>query len=499
MKVATFGVGAALAVGLGLPTASEAQEFGAGGVTVSRPAAPPDKAKSRGTSPLSAVVPTPAETLAEIPISDAFATVGRGFDPATGRILDIVCVEGTEADHSLGEGTIVKADMRVVSDEKSHANASGSSVGFSAMIKAVSFGFGTSSSEASMFNSVDQYARIYSRIATVGTERRNVRWSADARRLLQTNMAEFLKQCGTRYVRAVYAGHLLDTSVHFMLNKEVQTSADAAGLSIGVQNLFSVSGAVSDADASLNQLASARLIHHGRGTLSLPPAPSIAPPAGDAVPAFPPAAQAPADPAPPAGQSPADTANPPQAGGPSSSAGSSSSAAAGAPPTPVSPLAILMNYYNTGFAAAVAADKKKSALPLYIVADRYVDKYGLSGSKSVPIWADTLMAAVAAKRETYDDLVTAISNLRDALAPRPTSRIMTFYVETADVAKGKQATAAQILADFQAAVKTCQALLAAGNERTANGTAAVDVCQRALDTSLTSAKVAEVTLTRKFS
>lgn len=505
MKASLLSTCVALAGGIGDLTPASGQEFGAGGVTVSRLPSRPATSQPKGAGTLSAtvlkstVVPTPTDTLAEVPTSDAFATVGRGFDPATGRILDIVCVEGVEEDHTLGDGTLVRADMRLVADERSHGGASGSSVGFSAMVKAVSFGFGTSTSQANMFNSVDQYARIYSRVATVGTERRNVRWSRDARQLLRTNLAEFLKQCGTRYVRAVYAGHLLDTSVHFMLNRTSKSTSDATGLSIGVANLFSVSGAVSDADASMNQTATARLIHNGRGALSIPPAPGIAPPGGRAAAGGQPQAERPGDlPSPPSGQPAPDPAKPQDAGGPSSSAGSSSSAAAGALEQPTSPLATVMNYYNTGFIQAVTADKKKSALPLYIVADRYVDKNALSGRELVPIWADDLMAAVGAKQGTYDELITAISNLQDALAPGPSPRINVFYVDTVEVARTKQTAAKQLLVDFQKAVKTCQTLLAAGKERTADGTSAVDACQRALDGSLTDSKVANVMLSRKF-
>ena len=353
-------------------------------------------------------------------------------------------------------------------------------------------------------SALPEVIRVYSQIATVGTERRNVRWSKAASNLLQTDMKKFLQQCGTRYVRGVFAGHMLDESVHFQLTAKSHSTSDATSLSVGVANLFSASAAFSDADASYSQIATVTLTSYGKGALSVPPLPSPAPaPQGGAAPGgSPPPAHAADAPDKPKSDKPADGGN--QPGGPSSSASSSSSATAGGSGAPLSPLATMVNYYNTGFTDAVTTAPKSTAVPLYITTERYRGKLGLSGTNKIPVWADDLMALVVARSDTYDDLVTAISDLKFALSQGVYSRLATFYKEDDATAKQKQTAAKQLLVDFQKAVKGCQDLLTANKETVPNPDApgknvsAVTLCQRKLDVSLTDDKVAAVKLTRVY-
>ena len=423
-----------------LPSALMAQEFDIG-VKVRPKAATIKPAPGKpsilgGTTAIPPLVP-----LEEVATDDAFASVGRGFDPITGRVLDIVCVEGTETDWTMPAGaTKTKAHYDTATSDRSHQSVSSSAVSVSALIKVVSLGFGTSSSSSSMFNSVDQTGRLYSRIAVQGVERRNVKWSDRADWLLRNNLPEFLKQCGTRYVRAVYSGHLFDDTVTFRLRQDQEGAASANSLSLGVGKIFSASAAFADAQTKLDAIADTRVEHYGRGVLAVPPAPG---------------------------------AN-------------------------VGPVENEFAYYNTGFLTAVTANPTKGALPLWIEADRYVDKDMLPNRGRIPVWTDQIIAAVLGKTDVYNDLVTAISDLKYALTPGPIERLKFYDGVTADQARDKQKVAADMLAAFQKAVVRCQELSTAGVEIPSPGKYAVTECQQGLDDALTPTKVAAITLPRAY-
>ncbi len=240
-------------------------------------------------SALSLSNPGGGDTLssANMPNEVFFASLGRGYNPFTGK-LGIVCVVPVSQDEELA-GSEPYVFMHTVSDEKSMAQASANSVSASGMFKFVSAGVGTSSTNSSMFNSVERYGRVYARIATKITDRHDVKWSPEAEQLLKDRkLTEFLQTCGTRYVRTVYAGHLLDETVYFKLNEDSHSMGSSTSLSIGVAKIFGGSASFCDAQTNLNTYSSVDLQSYGVGVLSLPtlpaqeggaPAPAPAPPA----------------------------------------------------------------------------------------------------------------------------------------------------------------------------------------------------------------------------
>ena len=120
----------------------------------------------------------------------------------------------------------------------------------------------------------------------------------------------------------------------------------------------------------------------------------------------------------------------------------------------------MLDYYENGFAKAVAAlsadQLDKSALPLYIIVDHYQGNL-LPLAGKVPIWADDVYTAVDSKLETYNALVKVIADLTSALVSGPNPRLGVFYKDDPNYkAPAKLKDAKKKLVEFQASAKYCQ-------------------------------------------
>lgn len=496
---AMFGIASLLVVVS--PAATLAEEIDARDIYPSRPLIKTDKWIFDINPHISSQFSTILD-FGQVITDDVFADVGRGYNPITNKIGSVTCVEGTEPDHELGKGTIPRSDISVYDDVNSHQRSSGSSFGFSAIVKAAQIGFGSSEARGQYFNKVEKFARIWARVATVGKERRNVKWNPKAEKWLVNDTEKFLDQCGTHYVRAVFSGHLLDMWVRFTLDEDHLAMADAKAVSIGVPKIFGASIGSSDAEAGVSQHSTASLKSHGLGAFALPPASGTLPASGGGAGASASAqagTTAPGQSAPKPGEAapaPAPAA-PPIAPTPAP-------AAAVSPTTANSQIQVLLDWYNNGYVKAVEAADKASALPLYILVEDYHSKDNLPHTSRIPYWTLDAMEKVSAKAEIFDNLTTIISDIKWALTEGSTERYSVFYqkddgqaVDEA-YAKDKLKTAEGLFKKLRTAILDCNDLMKSGMENQPDGTATSKACEDKLDASVSDEEVLRARLKRKY-
>jgi hypothetical protein len=449
------------------------QELDPSTIRISKPRPSPAPAAPGGMVPYSLPgVETDGSrslSVVELPTSDFFALVGRGYDPLTDRILDPVCVLGTEPDWKLEPRTRQFAEIGVTENLKSHGKSSGSGFSFGATIKSFTLGLSTSSVDSNYMNSVDKFARAYASVATSGLERRNVKWSPEAMAMLRsgnaswvrTERARFLASCGTHYVRAVFRGHLLDSTARFKLNQEASSNADASSLSIGVEKIFGAGASSSDAQTSVDSKSVATIRHNGRGALGLPPfgTAGVTPPTAAAS---------------------AGGAATPASG---SASGAASTGGGGATEETV---ASLIRYYNRDFRTLVAQADLDTGVPLTVIVERYTNKPSLPLLSRIPKWGDDIMDLVLSKTDAYRDLVFTISDLEWATAPGYEARSSEFFQalpvtasepDQTAAAKARLKNATAVLNRFKADSEVCRKLLERGSEVAANGQPAIAQCR----------------------
>ncbi len=443
--------------------------------------------------------------LSEVTTDDSFTAIGLGYDPMTGDVTDAPCVTGAIKDVPVPEGRF-RFDR--VTDERSMAKVTGQSIGIQAMFKAVSLGGGTSSTDSTMFNSVEQYGRIYARLVKFSKRIGPVTWTDDAKKWLNQGVqsgdfSKFFANCSTTYIRTVHAGFTLDSTLHFKLTDTSRSNASAKSLSAGVGNFFGGSGSFCEAQTDINKLATVEMKAYSKGVDLLPSAPG-----GSPVPPAPPSGAAAAKmvtDSPPTPPSPAAPAAPAA----SVSTSCTASAEPGKPASPPTRLQTLVEYYNDGFRRAVQTAEGSHAKPLYIEIVPYfaASLKGLDGAENLPTWPDLITMAVLDKQDLYDDLLATLSEIGFATdVQKDGSTVLSnFYKDTPEEVEKKKIQATKDLKAFQGAVAECKSL-AMGKERVSNpdpsgpaGTvSAVDLCQDTLNKSLTEQTVAQAKLTRNY-
>jgi hypothetical protein len=328
--------------------------------------------------------------------------VGAGYNALTGEILPGICVTSNSPNLTFGqtqlEGTLGKSFIATVSDMASHASASSSDAGFNFTYKLVSVGFGTGTSSENYFNSVDQYARVYVRLATRGEAFVGETWSPLGKIEISNPLKRFTQICGTHYVRALYHGHILDQTYRFELDKTKYDKSNRNSFSLGIGKLFGFDYSDTTNQQEMSAISKLTVIDESRGILTvMPPAPS---------------------------------------------------AATGVP--------TLVKFAREDFRKAVLAAVPSQASPVLI---ELVPYYHLpaTGSGKVPTWPDEVMGMVSARTALYQNFLTAISDLNFAakLASADAAQI---YADAASI-PAKQTTAIAIQKNYRDAVVKCGDLL----------------------------------------
>ena len=284
---------------------------------------------------------------------------------------------------------------------------------------------------------------------------------------------------------------ILTSPEEWDLWRENQHAASSAtSLSLGVKDIFEVSGSSATAQATVSQLARASLKDHGLGSFSAPQA--AKPP--------PPASAHDADQAPPT-----PTASPPAGSAPGTSAQAGASTAS---PEGLTQLDQLLSWYKNGFEAAILADlakpaqpgkpKQNSALPLYATLDLYVDKE-LKFKERIPQWPEDIYKALDGQATAYSNLVSAIAEIKSVTTVSPSKRLTDFYEgETPMTVSTKRIAATKLLTAFQDAAQRCEGYVVAAKPKTSKGEDVVTVCDAGLKAALDEDKVAAVQLKRKY-
>jgi len=465
----------------------------------------------------------PIIKLDKIRTEEMRATIGRGFNAITGEILPTVCVKSKEPVKPLEPGTRSELFFRSVRDSRTNQTASESTFSLGALIKEVSLGFGHSSTASNYFNRVDGFGRIRAQIAVQGSFIvGQIGWSDDAYSLIKDKDRNklFLQQCGTYFVREVYAGHLMDEWVKFTLQNDMSTRTNGNALSLGVGKVFSAALGGGDAASKVSCYADVTFRHEGLGVLAVPPigvtsgaattpGQTVAAPASGPAPATPAAGETSPAPATPAEEAPTGPPKPPEVPKPK------------LPGEPVagcsqldgkSVLQATIDYYNNGFRSAVASADIKAAQPLYIVVDQYnAPEFDLPYKSRVPVWTDGLVQTVARSTDNYHDLISAISDLNFAIEDGPVDRLGVFYqpplekdtsttpateIVGKDAAKIKLRRANDMFDSYTKAVQKCRDL-AFGPEKIGDEFV-VDICRNQLNSALNPDLIDKISLVRNY-
>jgi hypothetical protein len=468
----------------GAAGAGIAQNIDASSILMSRKKIAPAPSKGNSTLSLPGAIDVPlSDSIADVSTDEAEATVGRGYNTFKNYITDYQCVEprtGKYQNFAPKGNAIVRSDF--VSDEKSRSSVSGGGFSIGASFKSIGIGFSQSSSDGTSFNSIDEYYRVYRRMELNGKEIIDVKWTPQAEAYLKNNdIKGFVKTCGTKYVRIVRGGQILDSMIQTSISQTASGSADANAVGINFASIISLGVSDSTAETNLSKQANIIINHYGKGTLFTPPFPypSVAP--GPAV----------------------------GASGAASSAGTGTGAGTGVA-VPNSRLISLLQYASTdGYDANVLKAGRASAVPLWIRVQRYSDQ-NLPLAEKIPQWPDQIAFIMQKKYPTFQDLLTVKTDLDWALTSVVGGRLKFYTLEEITDANGNKisaetqakerlAKAVQLMADFQSDVAQCSAAIDNELQKQSDGQPAVNLCAVLIETHLKQDAVNALKLSRKLS
>lgn len=378
--------------------------------------------------PLGAGMPQPA------PAGHVF--LGQGYNALTNDYLVGQCVQSTGPSTTFGSnqlaGTINYTFINTVSGMAENEAATGSDAGFNFTYKLITVGFGTGSNSDSYFNSVDQYARIYRRIATRGEMLAGDRWTKLGRTEIKNPLKRFTQICGTHYVHAVYYGHLLDDTYRFALNKQKYDASSRNDFSLGVKKIFGFDYSDTSNQQKVSESSSLTIEDRSRGVLPVPPPDSGASAAG---------------------------------------------------------VSALVKYAREDYVNAVKQARPEDGLPVLVELVPYSELPD-DGSGRIPSWPDDVMGAVSGRAALYQNFLTAFSDLNFALSLTD-DQIAKVYKETRADVEARLQTATDIQKNFRGAARNCMTVL----EKGVDDAKARTECTDGLDNALDEKKIQSIRLT----
>ncbi|MEA2839864.1 MAG: hypothetical protein QOF41_1194 [Methylobacteriaceae bacterium] len=372
----------------------------------------------------------------KIPIDKLDQVLGIGYDYLTGTILKEPCVVSKTLPDipAGGTGQPLMAEkfeyLNAVSDMSTHQSASGQSAGFNFTYKLISLGGEGETQSENYFNSVDGFARIYSRFVTRTIERVSGKWAPGIEDLAKKNdKKRFLEVCGTHYIAAVYYGHVIDQTIRFTLNDDKRTKADKATLTLGIGKIFGASYGTNDREADARSVSRLSVVDQSRGIIT------------------------------------ANLPDPQKVGGVQAAA----------------------SYAHLTFPGEVAASKSGSAEALFVDVQPY---YTLNQNyaQTIPRLSQALMAQISAKASLYETLLSAISDINNA-GKLSDAAYTGFYKGTKAGLPMKLADATKLKIDFAKAVDDCVKII-----RTFGSDDPGKVCSDKLNLALSPQQIAAVSL-----